>query len=596
MLNTFIKKTLAAVLVFALVLSVVPGVAMTAQAAEGDASSNGYVLFEETFDTDANGNLLSGHEFTPVYQSNHTIKDGKLSFASEQENKYLDFDLTGLRIPAPSKRCYVAIKLELFVDGSSSGTRSAAIQTMKANGASNPAFTNIEGNVTFAAAKTGTATAVGYLTAGEISSLQFRVGGRNDGTGIVVIDGFRVSLVMGELGTSLGQDFGRFLECKDGYFQLKRDLDFDKYNSPTGAQDVKNLVTGSNAVLDLNGYTLTLSDAETKLNIANNAKIVDTSAGKTGKIVCGVDALKIANTAHPTLPIYTGNAYVFTEPDLVAEKHIFVNTQNADQFVLHFRPGFGTLNGVNVRETYLVGGNSGIKMSAFITSKDIYGNETAVTYNSSEEIKLDNMFNGMYALPEARGEMSFAGFEKYESLKITLKLISDTGAACILPAYTVDNDKVTKHYASADELQISGNGGFTLETAIPTTGKLVMEFDANIPEVFTTNYSAGFGFEIRNGSTRHYAFTVGNGLDTYNNIVKKSIAGEAHIRLEIDLATFSTVCKVNGVADAAVAPAAEVLDSYKTAWYGKTSIIHSGAWAGATVTLDNLMIYTIETA
>lgn len=592
MLNTFIKKTLAAVLAFALVLSVVPGVAMTAQAAEGDASSNGYVLFEETFDG-TKEQLLSGYTYSGIASNRVSIQNGCVTFADYTANQYLEITLSDLRIPAPSSRCYVGLKLELDVSSTTQG-RNASFQIAAANGTTSD-FVTTEGSAVTAVISTQDASATGYLKAGEISSLTLRIGARaNANGGTVSIEGVKISLVMGELGTSLGQDFGRFLECKDGYFQLKRDLEFSSYNSSTGAQNVTNLVTGNNAVLDLNGHTLTIAEGS-KLNIANNAKIVDTSAGKTGKIVCGADALKIANTAHPTLPIYTGNAYVFTEPDLEAEKHIFVNTQNADQFALHFRPGFGTVGGVNVREIYLAGGNSGIKMSAFITSKDIYGNETAVTYNSSAEIKLDNMFNGMYAVPAARGEMAFAGFEKYESLEITLKLISDTGAACILPTYTVNNDKVTKHYAS-EEQTLSGNGGFTLETAIPTTGKLIMEFDANIPEVFTTNNSAGFGFENRNGSTRCYAFSVGNGLNSYKNIANKDIAGEAHIRLEIDLATFSTVCKVNGVADAAVAPAAGDLADYQAAWHGKSSVVYSGAWAAATVELNNVMIYTIETA
>lgn len=600
MLNTFVKKILAAVLVFALMLSVVPGVAMTAQAAEGDVSSAGYVLFEETFDG-TKEQLLSGYTYTNINSSRVSIRNGILSFSDYTANDYLEITLSDLRIPAPSKRCYVGLKMELDVSATTKG-RNAIFQIAAANGVS-PSFTNTEGTVT-AVISTADASATGYLTAGEISSLKLRIGARpNANGGTVAIEGVKISLVMGELGTSVGQDLGRFLECKDGFFQLKRDLDFSSYNSSTGAEGVKNLVTGSNAVLDLNGYTLTLSDADTKLNIANNAKIVDTSAGKTGKIVCDKGDLVIANTAHSTLPVYTGSGYVFTEPKLIEDTHImaYAGAQTADKVVVHFRPGFGELGGVNVREAYLAGGNSGISMSAFITSKDIYGNETAVTYNSSEEIKLDNMFNGMYAVPEARGEMSFVGFEKYESLEITLKLISDTGAACILPTYTVNNDKVTKHYASADELQISGNYIVDLESKITTgTGKLIMEFDANVPSVMTTNNSAGFGFENRGtavgGSNRYYVFSVGNWPTTHHYIGNKDIAGEAHVRLEIDLATFATVCKVDGVAGNAVAPDAAELANFVAAWNNKNTVIVSGSYASQTVVLDKLMIYTIETA
>ena len=599
-MRKLMKKAFAALLALVLVAGVFPATAMTAEAAEGDVSANGYVLFEETFDTDANGNLLSGYAFTPVYQSNHTISDGKLSFASEQANKYLTFTFSDLRIPAPSKRSYVALKVEIFVADSSSGTRSAAIQTTKLNGAT-PVVTNVTGNITYAPAKTGSASAVGYLTNGEISSMEFRVGGRNDGTGVVVIEGFRVSLVMGELGTSLGQDLGRFLECQDGYFQLQRDMEFSSYTtSAAGNASLTDLHMGKNAVLDLNGHTLTLASGSS-LIAANNAKIVDTSAGKTGKIaVSDKSAVGIQNAANPQLPIYTGSAWVFAEPKLEAGRHIMVyeDKSTADKPIVHFRPGFGTAGGENVREAYLADGNSGITMSAFITSTDLHGNKYNLQYNGSEEIVLDDMFNHMYELPENRGQMTFAGFEKYKSLEITLKVTS--GAVIYtLPTYTVNNSKVNVNYVGDSKLTLTGNGSVTLDKAITTgAGKLVMEFDAVIPDAMATNNSMGFGFENRGttagGNNRYYIFGVGNFTNNYHHLANTNATGEAHIRIEVDLATFAVSYAIDGgELSNAVAPSDTDFANFVNAWNGKSSVVISGSFNSTTVELDNLYIYTI---
>ena len=546
MLN-FIKKTLAAVLVLALVLSVVPAVATTAQAADGDITSGGYVLFEETFDTNVDGTLKSGHTYAKT-QGTLAVADGYLTDTNGTTKEYITFTVNNVDIPRfQGDRCYLAIKIE--VDVAEATGRSVQVQVTPAKTADGTAVTgklvDLYNSSSLVTAET--AYSLFYLkndAVGNIASFGITVGGRptSTTTNSISIDAVRISLVTYEISgkEAMAQDMGMYLQAGTGYFQLQRDMTFDGY---TVGND---LVMGNNAVLDLNGHTLTIADGST-LKAAGNAKIVDSSANKTGKIVCGDGALTIANTAHPTLPIRTADGYVFVEPKLIADQHMLVveGSQTADKFTLHFRPGFGQ----EIRENYLSKGNSGIQMSAYITSEDIYGNRYDLQYNGSKEIVLDGMFDGMYASAEARGQMMFEGFEKYQSLEITLKLTAG-GASCTLPTYTVNNTKVTKHFASkfdtidgitntaaiADgQLKVTGTANINLANAI-TTGAgntMVMEFDATIAN--TLGAYEGGGFEVRgtnvDGSPRYYLFNTGiyaekNG---HHYIVQKNYVGTKHI-------------------------------------------------------------------
>lgn len=632
---------LAAVLAFVLVLSLFPTVALPAQAAEGDASSEGYVIFEETFDTDSNGALVSGHTYSKTGDT-ATISDGCLNYTTGTTNSYYTFTISDLDIPAyQGSRCYVGIRLDIFVKEATN--RSAYMQVGVAE---NAAGTDIKsrlvsasvspssgGNAATSFIVTGDGYGIFYVPAGygPLAEFTVRVGARNNSvsgtTPSVKIDGFRVSLVLGEQSgkQALAQDMGRYLIAGNGYFQLQRDMTFDVYTDPATSDPVYDLIMGSNAVLDLNGHTLTIAEGST-LSVPVNAKIVDSSAGKTGKIVCAKDALTIANTSHPTLPVWTGNGYVLTEPKLEADKHIMVvaDSQNHDQFKLHLRPGFGTLsNGtVNVREAYLAGGNNGITMSAFITSVDLYGNRYNLQNAGSEEIVLDGMFDGMYASDLARCQIAFEGFEKYQALEITIKL-SAMGVVYTLPTYTVENTYVTKHYASqfnygeadykiaqgtysvteAGKLSYTGGTlGFTLADPIQTGAgnKLVIEGDIDFA---SSDIKTGFevrGTEIDN-SNRYYLF-VTNQYATqngYHHVVQKNdIVGEKHIRLEIDLNTFAVVCTIDGISDAAVTPSAEELEYFLSAWNNKSVILASASGHSASTPLvfDNLLIYTIKTA
>lgn len=621
-MRKLVMKSLAALLALALLLTVLPATATTAKAADGDISSEGYVLFEENFDGAADA-LTSGHTYTKPAGS-LTVGNGYLTDTNGTSNEYIQFVVNNVEIPkAQGDRCRVAIKME--IDIAEATGRKAYLQITTAKTASG---TQVEGQFadvvsganTSSITPTESATSTFFLkdgAAGNIVSFQIRVGARKDGaaTNYIKIDAIRVSLVMYEISgkEALTQDIGMYLQAGTGYFQLPRDMTFEKYT--VSKVDYFDVIMGDNAVLDLNGKTLTIAEGST-LNVPVGAKIIDTSAGKTGKIVCEKGALTFAG-AHPTLPIRTADdtGYVLVEPKMIAETHIFVNgEQTADKFTLHFRPGFGTVGGVNVRETYLAGGKSGIQMTASITSKDIYNTETKLQYGGSEEFILDDVFNGMYASPEARGQMTFQGFEKYQTLKVTLKL-SSCGAICTLPDYTVNNTKVTKHFASKfttmdgvtngseivnEQLKITNTANITWDSARAITtgaGKtLVMEFDASLSKT-QGNYD-GAGFEVRgtnvNGSPRYYLFSTGTYAQygRHHYIAQANVVGGKHVRLEVNLENFSTVCTVDGVRSTA-APAAADLEYYIAAWGGKYAFNVSGATASNPFTIDNLVVYTI---
>lgn len=607
----------AAALVFVMILCAFPAVALTAQAA--DTTSGGYVIFEETFDINTDGSLKSGHTYSKT--GSCTIANGLLTVAAGANRHYLDFAVSGFHVPVlSSNRGYVALKVELFVHESSDTTRYASLQiqqTKDANGAT----------VTFSPDVTVMQTTSGMKIGQpnkKLTSMVVRVGGRENGSGAIVIEGVRISAVVVEKENKnvLAQDMGRFLDVQGGFFQLQRDMTFDAYTLAADNSLASDLIMGSDAVLDLNGHNLTIADGSS-LKVGSSAKIVDSSAAKTGKITCAKDAVTVANSAHPTLPVWTGSGYVFAEPELIGDTHIFVapDSRTLDTFKLHFRPGFGTLGGVNVREAYLSqNGGSDIKMSAYITSTDIYGKQKKLQYNGSEEIILDHLFDGMYETATSRVEIAFEGFEKFEKIDVTIKLTSQ-GVACTFPAYTVSNTYITKHFGSkfdtacanadlsttynitggtngdlrtnvtdAGKLDCVGSSVFGFDSAVATgSGTLVFDFDITLAS------GKAVGFDNRIGSARYYVFATNNYGASGQFLQKLAISGTKHVRVEIDLATFAATYYLDGSRYTVGSPASGQLENFITAWNGKTSVIldMSGAAVGACV-LDNLAIYTIK--
>ena len=144
------------------------------------------------------------------------------------------------------------------------------------------------------------------------------------------------------------------LRMDDGVYKLEQDVMLN--------EDVQ---MGKNAVLDLNGYTLSFAQGK-KLLTNTSSQILDTSADKSGKLAVNKGELLLANFENPHLPVWNGaDGYLFLEPQLGEERAYFAQgSQTANGFVLYFRPGFGDAGGVNVRETYLKSGKSGITMNA----------------------------------------------------------------------------------------------------------------------------------------------------------------------------------------------------------------------------------------
>ena len=607
----------AAALAFVMILCAFPAVALTAQAA--DTTSGGYVIFEETFDTNSDGSLKSGHTFSKT--GSCTIANGLLTVAAGANRHYLDFAVSGFHVPVlSSNRGYVALKVELFVHESSDTTRYASLQIQQPKDANGAAVT-FSPDVTVMQTTSG--MKIGQPNK-KLTSMVVRVGGRENGSGAVVIEGVRISAVVVEKENKnvLAQDMGRFLDVQGGFFQLQRDMTFDAYTLAADGSLATDLIMGSDAVLDLNGHTLTIADGSS-LKAGSSAKIVDTSAAKTGKITCAKDAVTVANSAHPTLPVWTGSGYVFAAPELIGDTHIFVasDSRTLDTFKLHFRPGFGTLGGVNVREAYLSqNGGSDIKMSAYITSTDIYGKQKKLQYNGSEEIILDHLFDGMYETATSRVEIAFEGFEKFEKIDVVIKLTSQ-GVVHTLPAYTVSNTYVTKHFASKFEeacanadlsttYNITGGTNGDLKTNVTDAGKLdcvgssVFNFDSAVATgsdtlVFdfdiTLASGKAVGFDNRISTARYYVFATNSYSASGQFLQKLAITGTKHVRVEIDLATFAATYYLDGSQYTVGSPASGQLENFITAWNGKSSVIldMSGAAAGACV-IDNLLIYTIK--
>lgn len=330
----------------------------------------------------------------------------------------------------------------------------------------------------------------------------------------------------------------------------------DAYVKLTGNLSLEgDVVLGKNAVVDLNGYTLTVNGA---LNAGVNARIVDTSAGKSGKISVAEGKLLIGNIDHPTLPLWTGSEYILTDPQLGNERAFFVDGSiSADGFTLDFRPGFGTAGGVNVREEYLAKGDCGINMDAQLSWTDFYG--------TSDSIKLvcDNIFTGMYRSENSRGRLALTGAEKYQTISLGITL-SSCGVQKSFTMPTFSNaDNVTVHFA-AESLSYTEKKSDTHKFAAPidTTAadKLVLDFDLQVPgftnddrfafrlipadeyRATSSGYFALFSHDCRGG--QNLTATCQDVLCRVDDI---GTAETVNYRLEVDIATGAWVVYKDGV-------------------------------------------------
>jgi hypothetical protein len=250
------------------------------------------------------------------------------------------------------------------------------------------------------------------------------------GTDFVKFDSVRVTLLPAA-GSYHPEHLSTFIAGKNAYAVLPSDVTVDG-----------SLTLGENAVLDLNGHKLTA----TMVSPGTNAIIIDSSADKTGKLMVPKDSLVLKRN-NPQLPLWAADGYIFTDPKMNDgdEKRAFFveGSTSADGFTLDFRPGFGEANGMNVREAYLSGGNSGIKMTAQLNWTDIYGNKESLKGG----IDATNIFNGMYATATARGRLKVVGAEKFRDISLAITLKS-CGVEVTFEPMTFVNSYVTTHFAA----------------------------------------------------------------------------------------------------------------------------------------------------
>ena len=328
------------------------------------------------------------------------------------------------------------------------------------------------------------------------------------------------------------------------------------------------LTLGATTVLDLNGHTLTVAEGK-GVNVGSNARIIDSSAEKTGKLVMDEGELLIANPNNPQLPLYTGDGYILTEPQLGDSRAFFVDgSVSANGFTLDFRPGFGAVGGKNVREEYLANGSCGITMDAQLSWTDIFG------VNGSAKLACDSVFTGMYENANRRGRLALTGAEKYQTISLSIAL-SSCGVVKTFDLPTFSNeDRMTIHVAVQSDVYektSSGNGNtypFNAPIDTTTANKLVLEFglqvtDANsespLNECFgfrmtpaqaycdTGSYNSGYYFGLYGAGFNPGQRLVSTCDSTLCRVDSVDTAEKVNYKLELNIATGVWSAYENGV-------------------------------------------------
>lgn len=422
------KKLLAAVLCLTMALTLLPAVAVVSNAA-GVAPTGGILLFEDNFnDGNYDGWTQAGNK--------PSVKDGVVSFSVTGQS-YLDQVLTtipqgaklcleyGVATNGLASDCTYWIKLDPKKDGSTVRLTfdSSRSDTPNQNGLGNTNTTEIVTHYQY------------YTLDRQFDNVLLRVGQRGSGgTGSCKVDFVKVYLL-----EYTADQLKTELESADGYAKLSADATIEG-----------SLTLGENAVLDLNGHSLTA----TIVSPGTNATIIDSSAAKNGKLIVPKDSLVNLKSNNPQLPLWAGNGYIFTEPQLGSER-AFLAESSADGFKMDFRPGFGT----TIRENYLSQGNTGIKMTADLSWTDIYGYEGSYAGG----LNGTKIFNEMYQTETARGRLQITGAEKYRNISLALTLES-CGVKVSFDPIVFNNTYVTTHFAADFDAQ----GETTLTTTYAT--------------------------------------------------------------------------------------------------------------------------------
>lgn len=612
------KRIFALSLCLVLVAVLLP--AFPAEAAAGDLTSEGIVLIEDDFTqyTETGSNVITNQDCYSMGSSPVVIADynGEMVLKAgdaKTQNRYI-WITADVNIPKSYSNMTFYIKLEAEIYAP---TRKYLLDLNSCLGSddstsldssSKPARLDDYVSTGYTAEFT-TVTSVWQVKSG-VGTLKARLGAANDSsnTDPVYIKSYKITLLPAEVSSATeSADFIAAMAYDDVYTKLSSNF---TVNGP--------LELGANAVLDLNGYTLTVvtGDEPGTVDAAAGARIIDSSASKSGKLAVAAEGaltFDAGATNGGQLPLWTGSAYIFTTPELGDQRAIFVS-ESADGFVLDFRPGFGTAGNKNVRESYLFSGNSGIQMDAELSWTDIYGNE-----GGPVSLYCDGIFDGMYLTKNSRGRLTLTGAEQYQSISLGLTL-SSCGVTYSFDPITFTNSYVTKLYAAnfddgkatgfkkttdlveSDKvvstvangvLTIAGTDYFTLDQAIVTGSgkKLVIEFD--LPNVEKAN---NFALRVRKTvDSKNYIgllYTSScSDSHPYGNFYGTSAFAEADpvtVRMEIDLGNGDYEVTYGGNTKTGTNPNYSSVFADVSALYIYTSSYSND--------FDNLLVYIIENA
>lgn len=432
-----------------------------------------------------------------------------------------------------------------------------------------------------------TVSVIYQVKAADIESLRVLLGGRASSSGNVSVKSIKISLLPAE-GTYTGADLLNVMKYDNAYVKLPADLTVDG-----------NLTLGENAVLDLNGKTLTVNGI---VNAAAGARILN---GKLAVPAQGTLTFDQGATNGGLLPLWTNSGYIFTNPELGDERAFFVE-QSANGFTMDFRPGFGTVDGKNIRETYLQDSACGITMTAQLNWIDMYGG------TGNADVGCNDIFKGMYATANHRGRLTVTGAKTYQEISMSITL-SSCGVTKTFATPTFENEEVAV-FTTHLELASAAKGDTpNLQTAIDTSkgGKLVLEFDVSTEaggdddfavRVFPdkTTYSSNgtkvptislFGSGGSGGSNL-VDTAQGNFYKTDAHITTE--AGKAvHCKIEIDMATGAWTAYADGVQlDADTYPRKAEQASAQAVLSGVTQVAFYVA-GGSTHTFSNIKLYSI---
>lgn len=569
-----------------------------AEAAVGDLTETGIVLWEDDFSQYTDINDVDAKYGNGVSGTYRYLEDGALYIGSEgnTSNRLYQFDVD-VNIPMSYANMKFCVLCEAEI---SAPTRQYMFNMNRycAVGSDELARLTLESGTT-------NKTTVGYEkvvlkysfgTENDVGTLKMRLGAYGTASGYISVKNIKITLLPAE-GTYAGADLRTAMAYDDAYAKLPSDLTVEG-----------GLTLGANAVLDLNGHTLNVSGP---VNAPAGAKIIDSSVEKTGKLVVpqeGALTFDTGATNMGQLPLWTGEGYILTDPQLGDSRAFFVDgSVSADGFTLDFRPGFGTVGGKNVREAYLANGACGITMDATLSWTDIHGTSDSAT------LPCDEIFTGMYTTANYRGRLSLTGAEKYQTISLGIALSScGVQKSFTLPTFS-NADNLTVHYTaqSLTYTTTGSNGLGTFAAPINTAeaSKLVLDFNVQVPN-FTNNdrfvfrltpaaeYCSGAGYlglfsHDYNGG-QNLVSTCDPDLARVDDI---NTAETVNYRLEVDIATGAWVIYKNGVransgtypdADGKTTTAAQILN-------GANSMVLRIQTASSSYVFSNIALYSVKT-